>query len=166
MEILDLVNAQDQVIGQKYRSEVYKEKLKNFRVINAFLVNSKNEVWIPRRSGDKKLFPLCLDTSVGGHVSAGESYEEAFKRELQEELNIQSSLVPYSMVAHLTPETDNLSAFMHLYIIRTEESPAYNTDDFISAAWYSLSELETLIENGEKTKGDLPILVKTLKELL
>ena len=166
MEMLDIVNEHDQVIGQKNRSEVYREHLKNFRVINAFLVNSKNEIWIPRRSDTKKLFPLCLDTSVGGHVSAGESYEEAFKRELQEELNIDSSEIVYTMIAQLNPYTDNLSAFMHVYLINTEKSPDYNTDDFISAAWYSIAELEKIIEQGEKTKGDLPRLVTILKEIL
>ncbi len=166
MEILDIVNSQDQVIGQKYRSEVYKEQLSNFRVVNAFLINSQKEVWIPRRSGNKKLFPLCLDTSVGGHVSAGETYEEAFKRELLEELTIDSSQIDYTMIAKLTPHEHNLSAFMHLYSIKTDKSPDYNTDDFISAAWYKISELEKIIQNGEKSKDDLPKLLTILKKFL
>ena len=70
------------------------------------------------------------------------------------------------MIAQLNPYTDNLSAFMHVYLINTEKSPDYNTDDFISAAWYSIAELEKIIEQGEKTKGDLPRLVTILKEIL
>lgn len=165
-ELLDVVDLSDQVIGQKYRTEIYAEKSAQFRVINAFLINSKKQVWIPRRSQHKKLFPLCLDTSVGGHVAAGESYDQAFVRELKEELNLEAGLVAHKFVAKLTPQQHNVSAYMHLYIIITDDDPAYNTDDFISARWFTLDELQTLIKQGEPTKGDLPTLINLLQEHL
>jgi isopentenyldiphosphate isomerase len=56
-------------------------------VLNAFLVNDYGQIWIPRRSSLKRIFPLCLDMSVGGHVVSGESYEEAFRRELLVQLD-------------------------------------------------------------------------------
>jgi isopentenyldiphosphate isomerase len=102
-ELLDIVDQNDEVIGQKYRAEIYAEKSSNFRVVNAFLINSWKQVWIPRRSPHKKLFPLCLDASVGGHVISGESYDQAFRRELQEELNIEVSHVSYRLLSKLTP---------------------------------------------------------------
>jgi len=43
-EYLDLVNENDEVIGRKLRSEIYAEHLSNFRVVNAFVVNSKGEL--------------------------------------------------------------------------------------------------------------------------
>ncbi|MDZ4286214.1 MAG: NUDIX hydrolase, partial [Candidatus Sungbacteria bacterium] len=64
-EFLDIVDENDNVIGTKKRSEVYAEHLSNFRVVNAFVRNSKGELWIPRRSADKRIFPLCLDMSMG-----------------------------------------------------------------------------------------------------
>ena len=82
-ELLDLVDQQDKIIGQKLRSEIYDKKLTNFRVVNAFIQNDDGDLWIPRRSKDKRVFPLCLDASMGGHVAAGETYEEAFNRELK-----------------------------------------------------------------------------------
>lgn len=113
-ELLDIVDEHDQVVGQKHRSQVYQEKLPNFRVVNAFLVNDKNEVWIPRRTATKKLFPLCLDTSVGGHVSAGESYDQAFERELHEELNMEIAEITHRFIAKLSPHKHNVSAHMHV----------------------------------------------------
>ena len=56
-EYLDLVNIQDEIIGKKSRSIVYAEGLSNFRVVNAFLVNTQGQLWIPRRSLNKRLFP-------------------------------------------------------------------------------------------------------------
>lgn len=165
-ELLDLVNENDQVIAQRYRSEIYAEQLSNFRVINAFLINDQKQVWIPRRSAHKKLFPLCLDASVGGHVMSGENYEQAFVRELEEELNLDASQLPYKLILKLTPSQHRVSAYMCLYVIYTNATPQYNTNDFISSSWFSLPELQALIKKGEPTKGDLPILINALSETI
>jgi len=85
-EFLDLVDEDDNVIGQKKRSEVYAEHFSNFRVVNAFVINSKGEILIPRRTADKRIFPLCLDMSMGGHVESGESYE-VYRERLSYRLN-------------------------------------------------------------------------------
>ena len=89
-EILDIVNEMDQVIGTCPRSMIYGKGLINFRVINGFLKNSLGQIWIPRRTSHKKLFPNHLDFSIGGHVKSGETYEAAFVRELAEELNMRA----------------------------------------------------------------------------
>ena len=63
-EYLDLVDENDTVIGKKLRSEIYAEGLLNFRVINVFLINSKGQIWIPRRTASKAIFPSALDFSA------------------------------------------------------------------------------------------------------
>lgn len=165
-ELLDIVNEQDQVISQKYRSEIYEQQLSCFRVINAFIINQQKHVWIPRRTKHKKLFPLCLDASVGGHVMAGENYQQAFERELKEELNIDAIHCNYEIIAKLVPHNHNVSAFMQLYLIYTDITPTYNMDDFESAEWFAIHELQEKIEKGIPTKGDLPILINVLNKFL
>lgn len=164
-ELLDVVNENDQVIHQKYRSEIYAAGASNFRVINAFIMNDEGLLWIPRRSPEKKLFPLCLDASVGGHVKAGETYQQAFNRELREELNLDYSQVSHSRVASLNPHKNNVSAHMHVYVINYNETPEYNTDDFVSSIWITISELQKIINEGDQTKGDLPALINSLENL-
>lgn len=163
-ELLDLVDQNDQVIGYSARRMIYAQQLSNFRVVNAFLINDRGQVWIPRRTKSKKLFPLCLDTSVGGHVMVGESYKQAFRRELQEELNLDLSQVPFKFLFKLVPHEQAVSAFMHVYLIKTNQAPNYNQDDFVSASWYDLAALQSLIKQGEPTKGDLPILLNMLQK--
>lgn len=161
-ELLDLVNDLDEVVGQKKRSEIYASGTCNFRAVNAFIVNSQGQLWIPKRSAGKKLFPLCLDASVGGHVKAGETYLQAFERELDEELNINIADVSYSFIMHLNPHKDNVSAHMDVYIIKYGRTPDYNTDDFESSEWVTFSGLQKSIEQGIPVKGDLPMLISKL----
>lgn len=158
-EYLDLVDEHDRVIGKKLRSEVCAEGLSNFRVVNAFIVNSKGELWIPRRTASKRIFPLCLDMSMGGHVESGETYEESFKRELMEELNIDADKTPWKFLGHLSPQKDKVSAFMNVYKIVSDEAPKFNKEDFTEYFWLTPGELLERINEGEKTKGDLSTLI-------
>jgi isopentenyl-diphosphate delta-isomerase len=130
-EYLDLVDENDNVVGKKKRSEVYAENLSNFRVVNAFIVNSKGEIWIPRRAANKRIFPLCLDMSMGGHVESGENYEDTLQRETEEELNIDTDKVTVRLLGHLTPQKDGVSAYMNVYEIKMDEVPNYNKSDFV-----------------------------------
>ncbi len=159
-ECLDLVDENDKVIGKKKRSEVYNENLSNFRVVNAFIVNSKGEMWIPRRTAHKRIFPLCLDVSMGGHLKSGERYDQALKRETKEELNIDTDTAQIRLLGFLTPRKNNVSAFMNVYEIKMDKAPNYNKKDFTEYFWLTPKALFERIEKGEKTKDDLPKLVK------
>lgn len=157
-EWLDVVNEHDEVIGAVTREDAYARGL-TFRVINAFLVNRAGQLWIPRRTAHKRLFPGCLDMSVGGHVERGETYEQAFRRETQEELNLHVDDLRWGQIASFGPR-DGLSAFMHVYELRRDDPPAFNPDDFSSAQWLTPAELIRRIEQGDSAKGDLKRLVQ------
>ncbi|GAB1542417.1 NUDIX hydrolase [Scytonema sp. NUACC21] len=159
-EILDIVDEQDIVIGQRKKSEIYQKGLVNFRVVNVFLKNSQGEIWIPRRTAHKKLFPLCLDISMGGHVGTGETYEDTLQRELKEELNLELKQVNFQQIGYLTPYKNNVSAFMKVYEIYTDTTPMYNRDDYMEAFWLTPQAALQKIQNGEPAKTDLPKLIR------
>lgn len=161
-EMLDLVDSNDTVIGRLERSKVYAAKLNNFRAINAFLINQHGQLWVPRRTADKKLFPLALDASVGGHVSSGENYIQALEREMQEEIGLALKDLEYKDLGLLTPHQHGISAFMHVYTFNYNEVPPYNPSDFTEYFWLSPEELAYQIKNGQKAKGDLPLLLDFL----
>lgn len=158
-EWMDLVDDNDQVIGKKLRSEIYAEKLFNFRVVNGFLKNDQGEIWVPRRAPHKKNFPDCLDMSVAGHVESGESYDQAFAREASEELNIDVRDYDVKLLGHLS-QKDGVSVFMQVYEVSANDSPDYNKDEFIEAVWLKPADLAKRIQNGDKSKSDLPPLLR------
>lgn len=161
-EILDLVSHDDIIIGQLPRSEVYTQKLSNFRVVNAFIINDKGQLWIPRRTQTKRIFPLCLDTSMGGHVASGETYQEAFERELQEELNLNANTITYKMIGKLNPHDHGTSAFMQVYLVYLNKMDTYNTQDFCEYFWLTPQECIDKLNSGDISKGDLPKIIKHL----
>lgn len=158
-ELLDLVDGEDKVVGSMERGEVYAKGLSNFRVINCFVKNSKGQIWVPVRQKNKRIFPNALDMSCGGHVSSGETYTEAFKKEMTEELNIDIEKMEYKLLGKCNPEKDGVSAFMEVYEITSDEFPDFNPDDFQGCSWMYPQEIIFAIESGVAAKGDLPKLV-------
>lgn len=159
-EYLDIVNERDEVVGRKLRSEVYAEGRSDFRVVNVFLRNAEGRLWIPRRTATKRIFPLCLDMSMGGHVESGETYDEAFRRELSEELDMDAEAVAWSVLGNLNPAEHGVSAFMRVYLIETDDAPRYNPADFTEYFWLTPDEVCGRIESGDGAKSDLSKLVK------
>ena len=159
-EIVDLVSDDDlKVIGSIDRKRLYEERRSNFRVINALIINDNNQIWVPRRHFSKKLFPGALDASVGGHVKSGESYLDAFIRESIEEINIDPRNVPFKFLMKLTPQKNDVSAFMHIYLISYNQEIFYNPSDFEAHYWLSSEEILQRIKNGDSAKSDLTKII-------
>ena len=76
------VDDNDNVLGEITREKAHQEGLLH-RVAVIYVVNDKNELLVNERAKDGH-----LDHSSAGHVDIGESYLEAAKRELEEELGI------------------------------------------------------------------------------
>ncbi len=55
---------------------------------HVWILNTKGQILIQRRSPTKENWPDLWDVSVAGHISAGEEPVEAARRETQEELGI------------------------------------------------------------------------------
>lgn len=58
------------------------------KAVTVFVINSKNQVLLQKRSSNKKMWPNMWDITAGGHVLAGEFGFEAIIRETKEELGI------------------------------------------------------------------------------
>lgn len=87
----DIVNENDEVIGQATKEEVAAKGL-ICRVSFIMLVNSKGELLLHQRSANKKAYPLYWSGAAAGHLIRGETYEQAAIRELKEELGVEAEL--------------------------------------------------------------------------
>lgn len=89
-EILDIVNDNDEVIGQAERDRVHREGLV-CRLVYVCFYTANREIILQKRSNTKKNDPGKLTTTVSGHVASGQSYLEAAVRETVEESGIEVS---------------------------------------------------------------------------
>ena len=140
-EIFDVVDADDRVIGQAPRSEVHARGLLH-RSVHILVFNSAGQLLVHKRSATKDEYPLRYTSSASGHLSAGESYEEAAKRELAEELGIQSSL---QFLAKLPASPDTAREHSALYRTVTDAVPKFDPVEIHSGQFYELKTIAELI---------------------
>lgn len=93
MEMFDVVNERDEVIGRASRREVHATGLWH-RAVHVLVFDSQGRVFLQKRSMLKDLSPGLWDSSCSGHLDAGEDYDTAAVRELAEEIGIQISAAP------------------------------------------------------------------------
>lgn len=91
-EYSDVVDENDHVLDARPRSDCVRLGLLHGAVV-VFLFNARNELYLQRRSKHVSTYPGRWTVSCTGHVSSGETYIEAAKREVREELGINSELV-------------------------------------------------------------------------
>jgi isopentenyldiphosphate isomerase len=159
-ELIDLVDDKDQLIDTITRSQANDRTLLNFRAIHAWLVNSKGELFVPTRGKLRKLYPGGYDFSVSGQVGAGESYEDAFRRETLEELNIDVNQYEWREVAKLTPKENGAACFAKLYEIKADIEPDFDKGEFEVATWLTPKQILLNIYSGQYYKTDIPLTLR------
>jgi isopentenyldiphosphate isomerase len=86
-ELVEHVDADGAVIEIVTRRRMRSENLRH-RSVAIVVTNSVGQLLVHRRADHKDVFPGWWDLAAGGVVGVGESYAEAARRELSEELGI------------------------------------------------------------------------------
>jgi 16S rRNA (adenine1518-N6/adenine1519-N6)-dimethyltransferase len=110
-ELFPVVDKMDRILCHAARSKVHGDNLRH-RAVHILIFNERDELYLQQRSRCKDRHPLLWDSSAAGHVRAGEGYDEAAKRELQEELGIN---VPLKKVLKLSASPQTGQEFIWLY---------------------------------------------------
>ncbi len=90
-EYLTVVDEKNEVQGYSTKADIQRRGL-NYRCVQVFLSNAKDELLICRRPEEKKKFAGQFAASAMGHVLRGEDYETAAKREMMQELGVNVRL--------------------------------------------------------------------------
>ena len=87
-ELFPVVDEAGNVIGKILRGQAHSGCKVLHPVIHLHLFNSEGGLYLQHRPKWKLIQPDRWDTSCGGHIAYGESTDEAFRREVSEELGI------------------------------------------------------------------------------
>ncbi len=135
-EWFDIVDERGNVISKAPRSQVHGNPNLLHQTVHLHVFNSKNQLFLQKRSANKDLYPGRWDTAVGGHVDSGEMVDAALKRETMEELGIELNQVKP----------------LFRYIMRNKwESELIHTFEMIHDGPFNLDEKE--IETGRFWSG-------------
>jgi isopentenyldiphosphate isomerase len=118
-EILDVVDENDQVIGQLPRREVYADGLRH-RCVFIQARDARNRIFVHRRTPDKLVYPSLYDMWVGGVVGAGETYDDAALREAEEELGVTGLPQPEFLFKFLYDDGNGHSWWSAVYEVRCD----------------------------------------------
>lgn len=91
-ELFIVVDKGDNIIDYRTRYDCHHDKSLVHRSIGVVIFNDQREILLQKRSMLKDTHPGLYTISVSGHVTKGQSYEEAAMREMQEEIGIQTEL--------------------------------------------------------------------------
>lgn len=87
-EILDIVDEKGKVIDHAAREMALQKGLLH-PAVNVILFNSKGQIFIQKRSKSRSVYPLAWDVSTAEHLKQAETFIEAAKRGLKEELYVK-----------------------------------------------------------------------------
>lgn len=89
MEYLDILDKNGNKTGEsKPRKEVHSNGYWH-KGVHIWIINSKKELLVQRRSANKDVYPNKLYISVAGHPVSGEEEIESIKREFHEEIGVE-----------------------------------------------------------------------------
>ena len=117
-EIFEIVDENDNIIGKAPRSECHGNPDLIHRTAHVIVLDDKERVLLQKRSMNKDIQPGKWDTAVGGHLDIGENYEQAGRREMNEEIGIPSCkelTFLFDMRIRNKIESENVKVFSILY---------------------------------------------------
>ena len=120
--------------------------------IHLIIMNKdKTKVLFQKRSSNKDLYPNKWDISVGGHIMSKESDIEAAKRELKEELGIESNDIKF--IKKYKEELNNNGVdskeIVSIFIMYLDNNKEFKLqkEEVGNVKWFTKVEMEKLIKD-------------------
>ncbi len=143
------VDENDVEIGSGTKKEAAEKGIIH-RVVRIFIINSNGEILLQRRASHSGMTGAGKwDQSVGGHVDAGESYDEAAYREMKEEIGIEGiELREVKKYFSEGGDPPSRKRFNMLYIGVYDEEVTPNPEEISEVKWISPADLEAWIQRS------------------
>jgi len=146
-ELLDVVDADDNVIGQLTKKEIHAGDKIRHREIGILIYDSNGNLLLQQRSRKKHLFASEWTITVTGHVLSGQTPEQAAHIELQEELGFDTDL---KFAERRSFDFDNHAAFGYIFIgeIPKQIMVSPDANELERASFFTRQKALEMISNG------------------
>ncbi|MGD0410790.1 MAG: 16S rRNA (adenine(1518)-N(6)/adenine(1519)-N(6))-dimethyltransferase RsmA [Verrucomicrobiota bacterium] len=138
-EVFDVVNDNDEVIGQLPRRIVHRDGHKH-RAVHVLVFDSRGRIFLQKRSRSKDTFPGAWDSSASGHLESGEDYAACAVRELREELG-WSAPVPPRPLFKIAASAETGQEFVWAWRCESEGPFTLHPEEIERGAWFTPDEV-------------------------
>jgi isopentenyldiphosphate isomerase len=158
-EELDVVDDNDRLLARASRARVHDEYLIH-RSVMFFVLDENDSVFVNQRSQQKEVYPEYWSIAFGGHVLAGESYEDAVRRELEEETGLRDQPFPINAFQKRTAdERENV----RVYGVRAQTELELLAEEIEQGRFMTMAEVNEMIGRFNFLP-ETATLLKTLTE--
>jgi 16S rRNA (adenine1518-N6/adenine1519-N6)-dimethyltransferase len=144
-ELFDVVDENDVSVSTATRASVHAGNLIH-RAVHVFVLNRNGDLYLQKRSRLKDKSPGVWDSSVSGHLNAGEDYLHAAVRELGEEIGI--SMEDPDLLEHVLavkPSEQTGWEHVHLFLTRHSGTVNFPASEIESMLPFPIAEIEAWI---------------------
>jgi isopentenyldiphosphate isomerase/intracellular septation protein A len=161
-EWVPLVDESGNVNGSAPRSLVHNGSKLLHPVVHLHVINRNKAILLQKRPMSKLIQPGKWDSAVGGHISAGETLEQALKKEAFEEIG----LVDFSAKLHKIYkwETEVEAELVYLFITFDFKNFKVHTDEVDEVRFWTKNQIENQLGKNVFTPN-LEYEFRLLKEL-
>ena len=156
-ELLDVVDKDDNVIAVKTRGKIHAEGWMH-RAVHILLFNSKDELFLQKRSMSKDEQPGKWDSSAAGHVDSGEAYLDCARREITEELGIVAQQ-PMEVLFKLPPSalTGNEHCMVYRYVF--DGPMVLQAEEIDDGQWLSAEVMDRRVADKDPSLTEAVCLI-------
>ena len=144
-ELFDVVDENDDVLRQVARREVHAQDLLH-RAVHMFVFNKVGELFLQKRTHTKDRHPGAWDSSAAGHVDAGEDYDTAAYRELEEELGLKAEPGTMKMVGRIAPCENTGWEFVQIYETEAKGKMRWEPSEVEYGEFFSMETVRKWVE--------------------
>ena len=161
-ELVDIVDADDRIVGQATRADMRARKLRH-RATYILVFNSSGQLFVHQRTATKDVYPSYYDVAVGGVVVAGESYDIGARRELVEELGIVGVLPRPILNFRYDGEDNPVNG--RVYSCTYDGAVVLQPDEIVAGEWLDLDVLFERVRQQPFCPDGLEALLRYLDRL-
>lgn len=145
-EWVPLVNEKGEITGKAPRSQVHNGSKLLHPVVHLHVLNRNKAILLQKRPMSKQIQPGKWDTAVGGHITFGETLEQALKKEAFEELSLQNFNARLQKVYRWESEIE--AELVYLFTTFDYKNYRIRSNEVEEAKFYTKKQIENNLGKG------------------